>query len=382
MKKCYTKLYLYLPLFIFCFALLRYSSVNAATYPLASGRVYRAWSQVNGSTWQYRQNYTDFVQADYPVNVLRSDTDWSRVLKGIRVVGNPSQGSSNYTVNSITNIIYQFRQQNGDCWNDGHSSSSINTTDYVPTLRLISGNDVLSTQTYASYDCQEEIAGNGYILHNFYFSGFSTTDNTAINGLDFRWGDAMNVPTTQLGGIAGVGTTTEVSDRDWAGTIVFMGSAYDYSTSNDPNAVYQGTIINQNNTMINQNQQIINNQNAAAQQDQQDRDNIQDTADNAQNSADNAQDQNEQATASLLDTMNALFTALGTPATDCIVNADLGNIDLGQINYCSGKPAAFEPIINSVCIMIMAIPIYLIARDLMLRFIYLTSYAQGGDNVR
>lgn len=347
----------------------------AATYPLASGRVYRAWSQVNGSTWQYRQNYTDFVQADYPVNVLRSDTDWSRVLKGVRVVGNPTQGSSSYTVNSITNIIYQFRQQNGDCWNDGHSSSSINTTDYVPTLRLISGNDVLSSQSYASYDCQEEIAGNGYILHNFYFSGFSTTDSTAINGLDFRWGDAMNVPTTQLGGIAGVGTTTEVSDRDWAGTMVFMGAAYDYSVSNDPNAVYQGTIINQNNTIINQNNtQIEQNQQIIDHNDKEEQ-----AADDIENQTPPTGTDNQQTTNLIGVLSNFLAQLQNFRATDCNVVLPFPSFIGGNmtVNICQNKDKAGDliSIIGSLIMVGFYIPLAIV----LLRMIYneIRSFTNG-----
>lgn len=392
MKKCYTRLYLFLPLFIFCFVLLKYSNVNAASLTaLPSGRFYRAWSQNSGNTWQHNANYTDWVVADLPISALSANATYDRYVKGFRVVGNPPEASSSYTVNQITEISVIFRQLGtfGDCsgGNDMYPTLNYRGTGFVPFIRYISGNNVLETETFNyndNFKCYEEISGNGNAIIEFKFNGFSTTDNSPINGLDFRWGDALTTPSTaSTVGIAGICKTGTFNTSCFLGnTIQFMGITYKYTLSNDPAIIYQNTIINQNNTQINQNQQIIDNQNAAAQQDQEDRDNISDTAQDAQDSADSAQDQNEQATSSLLDTMGSLFTALGTPATDCKVNADLGNIDLGEIDYCSGKPAAFEPIINSVCIMIMAIPIYLIARDLMLRFIYLTSYAQGGDNVR
>lgn len=130
--------------------------------------------------------------------------------------------------------------------------------------------------------------------------------------------------------------------------------------------------ITQNQTIINQNQQVI-------EQDQQDRDDIESASSSGQENSDASQEQNEQATSTLLSVIGSFIQALGAPASNCQVRTDLGNIDLGTLDFCTGKPNELTPIINTVCAMVMCIPIYLIARDLFRRFVHITTFAQGGE---
>lgn len=143
--------------------------------------------------------------------------------------------------------------------------------------------------------------------------------------------------------------------------------------------------ISQNAAMIAQNQTIINQQNQTnqlleqqQQQDGSDRSDVQDASDSADTNADTAQTQNEATTSNLLNLMGSFIQALQTPATNCQIPADLGNLNLGTIDFCTGKPAEFVPIINTISALVMSFAIYLVARHLVHSFIRITVFAQGG----
>lgn len=99
-----------------------------------------------------------------------------------------------------------------------------------------------------------------------------------------------------------------------------------------------------------------------------------------QNNADQADSDNEQATSSLLDIAGNIIGALTSSTTGtCTFNADLGNVDFGELNLCSGKPPEFANIIDIV-IMLMLIPlIFMTVVSLVHQFVNLTKFAQGGD---
>lgn len=356
----------------------------ASLTALPSGRLYRAWSQNSGQTWQYNANYTDWVLNDLPISALSANATYTRYVKGFRIVGNPPEANSSYTVNAISDISVVFKQigtySYGVC-EDNQMYNLGYTGEYLPYMRYISGNNVLNTENFSlfNFKCYEELAGNGNTIIQFDFDGFATTDNSAINGIDFRWGDAMTTPTQQLGGIAGICTTNNYGNNCNLGyTLQFMGISYKYTLSNDPAIVYQNTIINQNNTQINQNQQIINNQNQQMQQDQEDRDNVSGTKEDGDDASNDAQTDSEQAMSNFFGVINQFIGALQTPSTDCKVRSDLGHIDLGVLDFCSGKPNEFIPIIRVAILLVMAIPVYLICRRIIDDFINITVFAQGG----
>lgn len=375
--KC-AKYLLFSLLSILLLGFINHSNVNAASLTaLPSGRLYRAWSQNSGQTWQYNSNYTDWVLNDLPISALSANATYTRYVKGFRVVGNPPEANSSYTVNAISEISVLFKQigtysygvcESNQMYNLGYSG------EYTPYMRYISGNNVLGTETFSlfNFKCYEEISGNGNTIIQFDFDGYATTDNSAINGIDFRWGDAMTTPTQQLGGIAGLCTTGNYGNNCTLGyTLQFMGITYKYTLSNDPAIVYQNTIINQN-------QQIINNQNQQIAQDQEDRDNISNTKDDGDDASSDAQSDSEQAMSNFFGVINLFIGALQTPATDCKVRSDLGHLDLGVLDFCSGKPNEFIPIIRVAILLVMAIPVYLICRRIIDDFINITVFAQGG----
>lgn len=362
MKRCYTKLLLFLPLFIFCFALLRYSNTSALVpnNMASSAVINQSFKNPNWHTTVKNHNsalpITMLSSSDTGVTLLTSRVDVSAFVS-------PTQKGQYWNGSFVVTLRFAYTSNQP-------LTSGLLRCDRITEARLKPEQGTIVSQSYKIQDCK-----------------VTPRPNTTSTG----WLD-MNIKVQAAGKLSASTTVSSyvlqiISSNDdpffignlkdgyWELLIPSGGLDINFNLNDDPNTTGQGD-INQNITNIyDQNQREW-------EQDQQDRNNIQDTADNAQNSADNAQAQNEQATSSLLDTMSALWTALGTPATDCRVNADLGNIDLGIIDYCTGKPAAFEPIINSVCVLIMSIPIYLIARDLIYRFIYLTSYAQGGNDVR
>ena len=381
MKKCYTKLYLFLPLFIFCFALLKYSNVNAATYSITSGTLYRAFSACpSQGSCTFTSNSSSFSTT--PTSALQSRDNNLRYLNGLFTSGNIQQGSSSNSVNSINNIVFGFNQDDNSStyyvcpnleamWNYGQTDDTMK-----PRLRLYNGSTLLNVQYPMSVTCNE-IQNVGIVEIYVTFSGFSTTNNTPINAFDFKWGD-INTPTQPFPSITGIKASNGVPSSTFAGSVNYLGMSYEYTTSNDPDAAYQSTIINQNNTMINQNQQIINNQNAQAQQDQEDRDNISDSKDDGDDASNDAQTDSEQAMSNFFGVINLFIGALQTPATDCKVRSDLGHIDLGVLDFCSGKPNEFIPIIRVAILLVMAIPVYLICRRIIDDFINITVFAQGG----
>lgn len=148
-------------------------------------------------------------------------------------------------------------------------------------------------------------------------------------------------------------------------------------TSNANDALLQ-TQIAQNEVMI-QNQERTNELlEQQQQQNQQDRSDVQDASDSADTNADTAQTQNEATTSNLLNLMGSFIQALQTPATNCQIPADLGNLNLGTIDFCTGKPTEFVPIINTISALVMSFAIYLVARHLVHSFIRITVFAQGG----
>lgn len=98
-----------------------------------------------------------------------------------------------------------------------------------------------------------------------------------------------------------------------------------------------------------------------------------------QDNSDSAQNDNEGATSSLLDVAGGIIGALGASPSNCSMNMDLGNVDFGNINFCSGKPSEFSAIIDTVVILMLIPLILMTSISLVHQFINLTKFAQGGD---
>lgn len=110
------------------------------------------------------------------------------------------------------------------------------------------------------------------------------------------------------------------------------------------------TIINQNQTIINQNQQQIDRDN----QDRQDLENqVGDTSDEASGAA-----------ASVTSGFSPLTSVIGgfvniilhPPQSDCVIDADLGHMDLGDIDLCQLSPPPAIQVISTLLIIGFTIP--------------------------
>ena len=108
--------------------------------------------------------------------------------------------------------------------------------------------------------------------------------------------------------------------------------------------------INQNATIINQNQQQID-------QDMQDRTDLQNTSGNAQSDASSAASSIDNAKTSLLTVIgNFVNIVINPPASNCVIDGDMGNMDLGDIDLCQlSLPPAFA-VIGSLLIIGFIIP--------------------------
>lgn len=95
--------------------------------------------------------------------------------------------------------------------------------------------------------------------------------------------------------------------------------------------------------------------------------------------SESAQSDNEAATSSLLDVAGSIISAFGSTASNCSLDMDLGNVDFGNINFCSGKPSEFSGIIDTVIILMLIPLIFMTTISLVHQFINLTKFAQGGD---
>lgn len=107
---------------------------------------------------------------------------------------------------------------------------------------------------------------------------------------------------------------------------------------------------------------------------------IEEQSEQGQNNSDQANSDNEQATSSLLNIAGSIISALTTSSSgSCSFNADLGNVDFGNLDLCSGKPPEFASIID-IIITLMIIPlIFMTVISLVHQFINLSKFAQGGD---
>lgn len=345
---------------------------------LPSGRLYRAWSQNSGQTWQYNANYTDWTTSDLPISALSANATYTRYVKGFRVVGNPPEANANYTVNQIYNISVVFKQIGGqnnftycNIQSGGNYMQNLNYTgSYAPYIRYISGNTVVETEEFnGNFKCYEEIAGSGNTIIQFDFNGYATVDNSPINGIDFRWGDAMTTPTQQLGGIAGICVSNTFNNGCMLGnTLQFMGISYKYTTSNDQSIIYQNTIINQGNTQINQNQQIIDHNNKE-----------EEAADNIENQTPPSGVDNQQST-NLIGVLSNFVAAISNlSATNCNVTLPFPNFLGGnmQVNICQNKDKAGDLI--SIIGSLIMIGFYLPLAIILLRMIYneIRSFTNG-----
>lgn len=90
-------------------------------------------------------------------------------------------------------------------------------------------------------------------------------------------------------------------------------------------------------------------------QKKQEEQNAQDIIDGSTDSADAAQDDLNNSTSNFVTIMGDFVNALtNSSASNCRVRANLGNLDLGNLDFCTGKPSEFNGLFTTVIVLILA----------------------------
>lgn len=157
-------------------------------------------------------------------------------------------------------------------------------------------------------------------------------------------------------------------------------------SSSDPLLQGQSTIINQNQQIINQNQQMITGMEVNNQLQQNQNDFLEQGAANVQNAsnqggqnASQSQQDNEQATSNVIGVVGQVIQAFNTPASDCTIPFDIGNLDMGNLDFCSGKPPAIATLITTIGSIIVVYAIYKTARTIFRIWLAMSVFSQGGN---
>lgn len=172
---------------------------------------------------------------------------------------------------------------------------------------------------------------------------------------------------------------------------VYLTDIYEYDVSSD-GSVIEGlqdveSAIDQVNGSVNDVNDTLKNQyEQQQQQQQQEEQHAQDTIDSSQDDANSAQSDVDGATSNLIGiALDFIGILKDQPATNCKVNANLGNVDLGQVDYCTGVPQEFRNVISIVIALVSAPIGYMWAKKLIKEMIALfdtffgISHASEGD---
>lgn len=120
---------------------------------------------------------------------------------------------------------------------------------------------------------------------------------------------------------------------------------------------------------------------AVEQAQESEKDQIQDASDDAQDAADEAQDTVESDTATITQQIGNIIGAItDTPATDCEINGNMGNVNLGTMNMCQGMPQEIRTRIGYITSGVLALAILRLAYSLVQAYVaYITSFTGGND---
>lgn len=154
------------------------------------------------------------------------------------------------------------------------------------------------------------------------------------------------------------------------------------------NAINQGSTTNQqwlqtiNTNLQNLMQNMHNNQgtiNNINNNIQNSIDKTEQASEEGQTNADTSQTDNETASQNIIGVVGNIVQVFYTPAGDCNIDVDLGNLDLGNLNFCSGKPREFEQIINLAGSILIVYACYRVARTIFRIWLTLSIFGQGGN---
>lgn len=135
--------------------------------------------------------------------------------------------------------------------------------------------------------------------------------------------------------------------------------------------------INSNIQQILQQLREINQDGGASQLDNAEQ-RTQEVADENQQAIDQAEGENEQASQSLLNVAGSVIGAFNTPASNCKIPVVASGVDLGLVDFCSGKPAIWGTLVGGTTSIILVYACYKSAVSIFRLWIKLTSFAQGG----
>ncbi len=149
--------------------------------------------------------------------------------------------------------------------------------------------------------------------------------------------------------------------NNWDGYIYFSDRTFTYSGAATINLDY--TILQPILTVYETGDEQINNSiQEQTQQQEQYHDETQQTFDDAQDTADTDSDSSSQQATSSGTTLLAGFTSFvsaltGASASNCVINADLGNMDLGSIDLCQLSPPPAFQAISSIMVIGFTVPL-------------------------
>lgn len=112
-------------------------------------------------------------------------------------------------------------------------------------------------------------------------------------------------------------------------------------------------------------------------QQQQAEEQTEEASEEGQTNADGSQTDNEGASQNVIGVIGNVIGAFNTPAGDCSYNVDLGNLKLGDLNFCSGKPPEFAALINLAGSIIIVYACYRVARTIFRIWLTMSVFAQG-----
>lgn len=175
------------------------------------------------------------------------------------------------------------------------------------------------------------------------------------NGWSYKWAD-LNVG--DLNTTNNVNSPYFVRYRD-GGPFRISANVGQYIVSSSDNATELALeqITSQNQTIINQNQTIIDQNQTIIDQDNQDRQDLQNQVNDSSDTADDLSDDIGNASSSLLTIIgNFVNVIINPPQRDCVINGDMGHMNLGQIDLCQlSLPTSFQ-IISTLLMIGFIIP--------------------------
>lgn len=103
-------------------------------------------------------------------------------------------------------------------------------------------------------------------------------------------------------------------------------------------------------------------------------------AQEGENNANQGQTDSEQASTNVIGAIGNVIGAFNTGArSNCELNMNLGNIDFGRVDFCKGKPSAWQQMLGGAMSIVLVYVVYRVAKNVFNVFMSAMVFAQGGD---